>query len=75
MMIRSFAMRRLSLWMNFSTNWNQEVVSDFPKPARETETERKPTESEESVEIKPNSSHSDFLEMGEDILPGSVQDQ
>ena len=68
-------MRRLSLWMNFSTNWNQQGVSDFPKTAEETETERKPTESEESVEIKPNSSHSDFLEMGEYILPGSVQNQ
>ena len=68
-------MRRLSLWMNFSTTWNQQVVSDYPKPTGETETERNPTGSEESVKGKPNSSHSDFLEMGEDILPGSVQDQ
>ena len=84
-------MRRLPVWIDFSKKLKpSQVVSVFPNSVEveiepvEVETERKLTEN--SVEVKTerkatervqdfSSSHPELFEMGDDILPGSVQDQ
>ena len=84
-------MRRLPVWIDFSTKLKpSQVVSVFSNSVEveiesvEVETESKLTEN--SAEVKTerkatervqdfSSSHPELFEMGDDILPGSVQDQ
>ena len=81
-------MRRLPVWIDFSTKLKpSQVVSvsvEVEIESVEVETESKLTEN--SAEVKTerkatervqdfSSSHPELFEMGDDILPGSVQDQ
>ena len=79
-------MRRLPVWIDFSTKLKpSQVVSVFPNSV-EVEIESVEVETENSAEVKTerkatervqdfSSSQSELFEMGDDILPGSVQDQ